>query len=263
MFTISWKEGDTAVKKAATKRSRFSLALILSGILVVASAVALEAYRYPWATVFGGNQTDSALPDPPPIVWDGGDREVSTPDSNASSASSAATILPGNESQQEDTRSAGYTELGIIKIPKLGLSQHVLEGTQKQMHYGVGHVTGTAPMGAPGNCALAGHNTTSFRYLGKLAAGDQIILKVGRNIFTYSVFRSFTVLPTDVYVLNQVPNENAALTLITCTPYLTATHRLIVQARLIGANGLAPSSAPGPGYEVASGLVPESSAPPG
>lgn len=250
------------MKKAVKKWNRLSLALILSGILVVASTVAFEAYRYPWATVFGGSQDDSALSDPPPIVWDGGDREVSAPDSNASSASSAAATLPGNESQG-DTRPAGYVDLGTIKIPKLGLSQHVLEGTQKQMHYGVGHVTGTAPMGAFGNCALAGHNTTSFRYLNKLSQGDRVILKAGGNVFTYSVFKSFTVLPTDVYVLNQVPDENATLTLITCTPYLTATHRLIVQARLMDVNGSTPSSALGPGYEAASGLVPESSAPPG
>ncbi len=247
--------------KKRKKRNRLSFALILSGALLVAFTLALEAYRYPWATVFGGSQDDSALPDPPPIVWSGGDRGVSgSGDPSASSApSSPAPLLPGNETG-EDSRPAAYVELGIIKIPKLGLSQHVLEGTQKQLRYGVGHVTGTAAMGASGNCALAGHNTTSFRYLGKLAAGDQIILKAGGKVFTYSVFRSFTVLPTQVSVLKRIDGENAALTLITCTPYLTATHRLIVQARRTDGDAPPPASTPEPGYEAAPGLAPSGSA---
>lgn len=249
------------MKKSRMKRNGFSLLLIFAGALILLITFAWEAYRYPWATVFGSSQDDLALPEPPPIVWDGGDREASAPAPDTSQAPSSAAILPGNE-LQADTRPASYVDLGTIKIPKLGLSQHVLEGTQKQLHYGVGHVTGTAPMGASGNCALAGHNTTSFRYLNKLSVGDRVILKSNGDVFTYSVFGSFTVLPTDVSVLNRLPNENATLTLITCTPYLTATHRLIVQAKLIDVNGSTLSSAPQPGYSTAPGLVPSSSAPP-
>ena len=245
------------MKRTGNKRNRLSLSLILAGLFVLVSAAAFELYRYPWAAVFGGSQDDSALPDPPPIVWSGGDREASAPESMSSLPSSSAAVLPGDESREE-TRPAGYVELGIIKIPKLGLSQHVLEGTRKQLRYGVGHVTGTASVGAAGNCALAGHNTTSFRYLGKLSAGDRVILKAGGKTFAYSVFRSFTVLPTDIYVLNPLPDENATLTLITCTPYLTATHRLIVQARLM--DGPAPSSSPEAGYRETSDLAPSDSA---
>lgn len=250
------------MKKLRTRRARVSLFLIFAGVLVILAVAAQEAYRYPWATVFGGGRDDdSALPDPPPIVWDNGDREAAPSSSGVSSsapssaASSSAAILPGDGSG-EDAPPAGYTELGTIKIPKLSLSQHVLEGTQKQMHYGVGHVTGTAPLGGSGNCALAGHNTTSFHYLSKLAAGDRVILKAGGNVYTYTVFKSFTVLPTDVSVLNRLPDESAALTLITCTPYMISTHRLIVRARLTDVNGSAVSPAPQPGFSAASELVP-------
>lgn len=236
------------------KFKTLSLALILAGVFLVAATLALEAYRYPWQTVFGGPQDDSALPDPSSIVWQNGDGEAassagaSPPASALPEASSSQAILPGNETPG-GTQPVRYTELGIIKIPKLNLSQYILEGTQGQMHYGVGHVTGTAQPGGDGNCALAGHNTTSFRYLGKLAAGDRVILKSGKNVYVYSVFRSFTVLPAQTEVLRAVPNETAVLTMITCTPYLTATHRLIVQARLTEVNGSAPSSAASAGYE--------------
>lgn len=249
------------MKRAGKKRNRLSLALILAGLLVLAAVAVFEAYRYPWATIFGGSQSDSALSDPPPIVWeDGGEDapEVSGVSSASGPASSAAAILPGSEAPQE-AKPARYAELGIIKIPKLGLSQHILEGSQQQLHYGVGHVTGTALPGAAGNCALAGHNTTSFRYLSRLSTGDSIILKAGGRVFTYSVFKTFTVLPTDVYVLNPVAGESSALTLITCTPYLTGTHRLIVRARLTDVDGRPPSSAPEAGFEP--GTVPAQSGP--
>ncbi len=213
------------------KRSdRFSRILILAGIILIAVTLIWEAYRYPWATVFGGApQNDSALPDPPPIVWANGDHEAGL---SSISPTSVPAILPGRD-EATDEAPAQYADLGVIKIPKLNLSQHILEGTEKQLHYGVGHVTGTSSIGGKGNCAIAGHNTTSFRYLNKLNAGDRIILKIDKNIFTYSVFKSFTVLPTDTYVLNNINGESATLTMITCTPYLTGTHRFIVQARLI------------------------------
>ncbi len=229
-----------------TRKNKLSLILIYLGILVISGTIAREAYFYPWATVFGGvSQDDAALPDPPPIVWENGDREVSAP----SASSSVYTVLPGNEAQK-DGKPSQYAELGIIKIPKLNLSQHILEGTQGQLHYGVGHVAGTAAIGQPGNCALAGHNTTSFRYLDKLSADDRVILKAGGNVFTYSVYNSFTVLPADTDVLKNIRGEISALTMITCTPYLTGTHRLIIQARLVEVNGLphTVSSGPSPGY---------------
>ena len=238
--------------KSAKNRLSLSRVLIFTGALAVSAVLVFEACRYPWATVFGGPQGDSALPDPPPIVWENGDGAVSTPaggTSSAPAASAASSVLPGNGAPA--ARPERYTELGIIKIPRLGVSQHILEGTLGQLHYGVGHVTGTALPGAAGNCVLAGHNTTSFRYLSRLSAGDSVILKDGGKEYTYSVFGSFVVLPTELSVLKSVPHETAVLTLITCTPYLTGTHRLIVRARL----NRMPSSAPATGYEAAPGLT--------
>ena len=243
--------------KSAKNRLRLSRVLILTGALAVLAVLAFEAYRYPWATVFGGPQGDSALPDPPPITWENGDGAASSPaggTSSAPAASSSSSVLPGNEAPAA-AQPQHYTELGVIKIPRLGVSQHILEGTLGQLHYGVGHVTGTALPGAAGNCVLAGHNTTSFRYLSKLSAGDSVILKEGGKEYTYSVLGSFVVLPTELSVLKNVPHETAVLTLITCTPYLTGTHRLIVRARLSQSGGAPPSSMPSPGYEAAPGLT--------
>lgn len=251
--------GKIMEKKTVKKRNGLSFWLILSGVLLMAGTLAWEAYRYPWAGISGrAAQSASALPDPPPIVWSGGDLEAPSskaPDSASSFASSS--VLPGSEAPAEE-KPAAYVELGVIKIPKLNLSQHILEGTQRQMRYGVGHVTGTAPAGGKGNCALAGHNTTSFRYLDKLSSGDLVFLETGGTTYTYSVDQSFVVLPTDLEVLKSVDGVSAALTLITCTPYLTGTHRLIVRARLTAVDGRQPPSSGGAGYEQTPRIAPSS-----
>ena len=239
-------------------RNRISRALILTGALAVSAVLVFEAFRFPWATVFGGAQRDSALPDPPPIAWKNGDGPADGAPSQAP-ASSGTPVLPGSETPAA-RQPERYAELGIIKIPRLGLSQHILEGTQGQLHYGVGHVTGTAVPGGAGNCVLAGHNTTSFRYLSRLSPGDSVILKAGGKVYTYSVWESFVVLPTELSVLKSVPKETSALTLITCTPYLTGTHRLIVRARLSNVDGAPPPSASPPGYEAAPSLTSSASA---
>ncbi len=218
-----------AMREGRKKGNRLSAVMILAGCLLIAGVLAREAFLFPWATVFGGDQTDSAVADPPPISWEGGQAVPSAP-------SAALSVLPGNESGNGPA--GRYTELGILKIPILHLSQHVLEGTQgRQMRVGVGHVSGTAPIGGAGNCAVAGHNTTSFRYLSRLSAGDTVLLKANGKVFTYRVFQTFTVGPAQTEVLNRIPGESAALTLITCTPYLTGTHRLIVRARLTKKTG--------------------------
>lgn len=252
----------------AKKWNPISFLLVFVGISLVAGVAVFEAFRFPWASVFGGTQEETALPDPPAIVWENGDGEASSSSSPASSKTAASSgpassspVLPGNETARNE-KPARYVELGLIKIPKLNLSQHLLEGAQGQLHYGVGHVTGTAPVGGKGNCALAGHNTTSFRYLSKLSEGDKVFVISGGTTYAYSVYQSFTVLPTDLDVLKDVDGENAVLTLITCTPYLTGTHRLIVRARLTAVNGNAPSSAPKPGYEPNDGITDSSPAKP-
>lgn len=234
------------MRKSHSKTDKLSRILIYSGLLIIVITVISEAYHYPWATLFGGvPQSDSSLPDPPPIIWENGDHEGNL---SSTSGNSTPAILPG-QTDSKNTIPTQYTELGIIKIPKLNLAQHILEGTEKQLHYGVGHVIGTSNIGKKGNCAIAGHNTTSFRYLDKLNTGDKIFLKTNKGVFTYSIFRIFTVLPTDTYVLNHIDGEDSALTLITCTPYLTGTHRLIVQARLTNSRFSESEAQPNePGY---------------
>lgn len=121
---------------------------------------------------------------------------------------------------------------GIIEIPKLGVKAAILEGTDdRALKYTVGHYPDTVDPGEKGNCVLLGHRNYVyghyFRKLNELKPGDRVILRKGKDIFTYIVTESFVVEPEEVWVLD--PAKDAILTMITCTPVPAYTHRLVVR----------------------------------
>ena len=235
-------------------RKTLSCTFIFAGLSLVLVALAFEAYSYPWGTFFGGvGQSEASTPDPAPIVLKGVDEGsiIVQSESGISSEPAEIDLLPGNEAGEALPASV-YVRLGILKIPKLGISQYVLEGTQRQLRYGVGHLEGSAGIGQKGNCVIAGHRATPFRYLDKLADQDNIILKADGIVYTYSVYDSFTVLPDETWVLEEAGKEQYALTLITCTPYLVSSHRLIIRANLADVDGMTPEE-----YFAGESAVPE------
>lgn len=219
------------MSKSTEKRRRGPRLTMALGLVLVVVAMALEAVDYPWGRLFG--IVPETLPDPAPIVLTGEDADSFLTDEVEPVPEDESGILPGEET--ETGPPAAYVRLGILKIPSLGVSQHVLEGTGRQMRYGVGHVVGTAGLGQEGNCAISGHRPSPFRYLDKLKEGDKITLGEGEDLYTYAVYESFSVLPEETWVLSDIPGETSTLTLITCTPYLVSSHRLIVRARLVEA----------------------------
>lgn len=228
------------IKKKLSIKEIMALIAIAAGVVFVAVALYLESADYPWGLLFGtASQSEDSLPDPPDLILD---RE----DSNSQivvlddiglqgeyEENAAAGPLPGDEAFTAAASEAKkYVVIGSFKIPSLRISQNLLEGTGRQLKYGVGYVPGTAAPGEKGNCAIAGHRSYPFRYLNKLSAGDSIIIKSAGNVYTYKVYDSFDVLPEETWVLNSVDGEDSVLTIITCTPYLVSSHRLIVRARL-------------------------------
>lgn len=154
------------------------------------------------------------------------------------------TLLPAKKGQKKVAKKESPVEKylegkvlsGIIEIPKLGVVAAILEGTDdRALKYTVGHYPGTANPGEKGNSVLLGHRNYVyghyFRELNKLELGDLIILRKDMDVFTYEVTDSFVVEPNELWVLDN--SEEAEVTLITCTPVITYTHRLIVKGRLI------------------------------
>lgn len=139
------------------------------------------------------------------------------------------------ETQEEspvDKYLKGKEISGIIEIPKLGVKAAILEGTDdRALKYTVGHYPQTANPGEKGNCVLLGHRNYVyghfFRRIDELKAGDQVVIKKDTDTYTYIVTESFVVSPEEVWVLDTT--EDAILTMITCTPMVTYTDRLIVR----------------------------------
>jgi len=139
------------------------------------------------------------------------------------------------ETQEEspvDKYLKGKEISGILEIPKLGVKAAILEGTDdRALKYTVGHYPQTANPGEKGNCVLLGHRNYVyghfFRRIDELKAGDQVVIKKDTYKYTYIVTESFVVSPEEVWVLDTT--EDAILTMITCTPMVTYTDRLIVR----------------------------------
>jgi len=100
--------------------------------------------------------------------------------------------------------------------------------------YGATRFSLSAAFGTPGLTLLSGHDDIGgdiFRQLGALRSGDAIIVWTGHHTYHYVVRSTAVVLPGDVRLLNR-PRSGSTLALVTCTPYMVDTHRIIVLADL-------------------------------
>jgi LPXTG-site transpeptidase (sortase) family protein len=169
-------------------------------------------------------------------------------------------ISGGIEAYQPDEFIFDYTlgedvpRLYDLEIPRLGLSAPVVAVSQRQVALGgvrvtqlyvpnafaVGWSEVSAPVGAPGNTVLVGHNNVYgevFKDLWNLQVGDEIIVRGASgervyNVSQTSIFeekdQSLDTRLANAWWVDPVPHEQ--LTLITCWPYFTNTHRVIVVA---------------------------------
>jgi sortase A len=135
----------------------------------------------------------------------------------------------------------------FIRIPAFGRDWRftIVQGTAlAQLNVSPGHVPGTQLPGQLGNFAVAGHRVTAgnpFWSEPALTNGDLIYIQTQAATYTYRVTGKRWVLPSDLSVLDPVPghpHERPAqrlITLITCDPAWTGTHRVIVTGVLIHA----------------------------
>lgn len=134
--------------------------------------------------------------------------------------------------------------LGKLRIARLDVERVIQQGVPGRagldpdgdrellrngpVHYGLTPLPGE---GDP--FAVAGHRTTyggPFSRLEELRKGDRVVVETPYARFVYAVAKTTTVLPDDVGVLY---DRGYGLVLTTCTPRYSASHRLIVWARLL------------------------------
>jgi sortase A len=125
--------------------------------------------------------------------------------------------------------------VGRLHIPRLGLNMVVVQGTdESSLRKGPGHYIPSALPGQGQLVYVAGHRTTflaPFAKINDLRVGDPIRFVLPYGTFTYRVTRHFVVPATDLAVLKDHGHE--LLRLQACHPRFFATHRYIVDARLV------------------------------
>jgi sortase A len=121
-----------------------------------------------------------------------------------------------------------------LQIPAIKVDAPIVQGDGfEQLKKGVGQNVGSANPGQNGNVILSAHNDVYgelFRYLDKLAPGDQVILYTQQRQYVYVVDRTAIVEPTAVEVMASTGSPTT--TLISCYPYLVDKKRIVVFARL-------------------------------
>lgn len=145
------------------------------------------------------------------------------------------TATQTRESEADDVTK--ITGIGVLSIDKIGLKLPVVDGvSNEQLKIAVGRVPETAVIGEIGNAVIAGHRSYTygdyFNRLGEMEIGDIIrYTPKGGEAMAFEVFEIIEIEPGDQSAFTQ-PEDQAIITLYTCTPIRTATHRLLVRASL-------------------------------
>ena len=128
------------------------------------------------------------------------------------------------------------TKYATIEIPKIDVDLPVYFGdTLEVLKKGVGHSSGSYFPGEGGSIVYAGHNAKkTFRRLGELQIGDEIIVKATYGTYTYKVYDMKLIKETDIQEL-PIQRNKEILMIYTCYPFNNigyATQRYVVYAEL-------------------------------
>ncbi len=126
--------------------------------------------------------------------------------------------------------------VGRLRIGRIGLNMVVVQGTDHAtLKKGPGHYIGSGLPGEGHLVYVAGHRTTylaPFAAINNIRVGDYIRFEVPYGAFTYRVTRHYVVADNAVAVLKDTGAE--LLRLQACHPRFFATHRYLVDAKLVG-----------------------------
>ena len=129
--------------------------------------------------------------------------------------------------------------MGYVEIPAIQIRLPIYHGcTENELSKGAGHLPSSSlPVGGKSTHAvLAAHSgradSKMFTDLDQVKEGDLIYLYVLHKTLTYEVDQITVTTPDDTDAI-QIIDGKDLLTLLTCTPYGTNTHRLLVRGHRI------------------------------
>lgn len=129
--------------------------------------------------------------------------------------------------------------IGHVEIPKINQDLPIYAGTAEEvLQKGVGHLEGTSlPIGGNSTHAvLTAHSglpeATLFTHLNQLEIGDKFYIHNISETIAYQVDQIKVIDPTNFNDLLIDPGHDY-VTLLTCTPIMINTHRLIVRGHRV------------------------------
>lgn len=129
--------------------------------------------------------------------------------------------------------------MGYVEIPAIQMRLPIYHGcTENELSKGAGHLPSSSlPVGGKSTHAvLAAHSgradSKMFTDLDQVKEGDLVYLYVLNKTLTYEVDKITVTTPGDTDAIQIIDGEDL-LTLLTCTPYGTNTHRLLVRGHRI------------------------------
>lgn len=129
--------------------------------------------------------------------------------------------------------------IGYIAIPKISVNVPIYNGTTDYiLQKGIGLLEKSSmPVGGAGtHAALTGHRglpeSKLFTDLDEMKIGDIFYIHSLAGTLAYEVESVETVLPHETETL-KIMDDRDLVTLITCTPYMINTHRLLVRGARI------------------------------
>lgn len=125
--------------------------------------------------------------------------------------------------------------LGHVEVPKIAVDIPVYAGTSEEvLQKGAGHLEGTSlPIGGNStHTVITAHrglpNALLFRNLKQMTEGDIFYIHNIKETLAYKVDKIQVIEPWDFDPILVTENKDYA-TLLTCTPYMINSHRLLVR----------------------------------
>lgn len=131
------------------------------------------------------------------------------------------------------------TKIGVITIPSIDVELPIYAGTNEEiLQKGAGHLEGTSlPIGGEStHTVITAHSglpsARLFTDLQKVKMGEKFYIDNIAGTLAYEVDHIDVIDPSDFSQLLVVPEKDYA-TLLTCTPIMINTHRLIVRGHRV------------------------------
>jgi sortase A len=221
------------MKRMARAARILSVALITTGLVILADAAATLAWKEPVSAVYSSLQQrgadgelerlqESLLGEQPVVVSAPGG-----PDPLERVGRLAKRFGPRLEARQGKP-------IGKIKIPSAGIDWAVVEGTDTEsLRKGPGRYPDTSFPGRGRTVGIAGHRTTygaPFRKINKISEDDRISVEMPYGTLVYRVTKTRIVEPTATQIVRDTGSERLVLT--ACHPLYSAAQRYAVFAEL-------------------------------